>query len=41
MGWKKALGKIVDGISNSFNLGIEDLGTRTNKELVFTKDIPL
>jgi hypothetical protein len=39
MGWKRMLGKIVDSISNSCNLGIEDLGTRTNRGLVFTKDI--
>jgi hypothetical protein len=41
MGWKRVLGKIVDSISNSYNLGVEDLGTRTNRELVFAKDISL
>jgi hypothetical protein len=36
MGWKRVLGKIVDSISNSCSLGVEDFGTRTNRELVFS-----
>jgi hypothetical protein len=39
MGWERVLGKVVDSINNSYNLCVKDLGTRANRELVFTKDI--